>query len=544
MFRRALPDFLTILTASLIVAAFPPWGFYPLIFVALIPWFYALHRARNLKNAFLQGVWLSFFMTLFGFYWVAYVLKEFGEIPWIAAIAGFLIFCFIGQLQFGVFGFVHSYFSRHRFSERSDRSKYLPHSLVLSLGLAFAYCGIDWILPKLWVDTLGHAFYHARDLRQAADIGGAFLLTFTIYLVNDAIYTLIEKIRQRGEPSYWPAFYFALPQLMLSGGLLLAIAAYGAVRNTEIDKIVVAAPTFKVAVIQGNIGDFDKLASEKGVAGAAKKVLDTFFELSEKALEASPPPEALIWPETSYPSTFRTPQTGDELSRDLSVEQFVKSKNISLLFGGYDHQNAHDYNSFFYLSPTSLQGGSGKSDLQTYHKNILLLFGEYIPGADRYKFIHDAFPQVANFGRGPGPQILSVERKDGSHVLTSPIICYEALFSNYVLEAARKGSQLITNITNDSWFGSFGEPQLHLALTVFRSIESRLPQIRATNTGISAYISATGELVQTTAIGRPEIMSVQVPITPPIFSLIKLWGDWFGMFSFAMGALILGAKRW
>jgi apolipoprotein N-acyltransferase len=136
-----------------------------------------------------------------------------------------------------------------------------------------------------------------------------------------------------------------------------------------------------------------------------------------------------------------------------------------------------------------------------------------------------------------------VERPGGSRILTNPIICYEALFSNYVLDAARKGSQLITNITNDSWFGSFGEPQLHLALTTFRSIESRLPQVRATNTGISAYISATGELVQQTQIGVPEIMQVQVPITPPIFSLVKLWGDWFGMFSFAMGALILG-RRW
>ena len=99
---------------------------------------------------------------------------------------------------------------------------------------------------------------------------------------------------------------------------------------------------------------------------------------------------------------------------------------------------------------------------------------------------HDA----ALGGRGVGPEVLElpVASPQVSKIRASPVICYEALFANYVIAAARKGSQLIMNVTNDSWFGSWGEPQLHLSLSRFRTIETRVPMLRGTNTGISALV--------------------------------------------------------
>src|SRR5688572_3339703 len=86
------PDWRTILSAALIVLAFPPWDLFPLIWVGLIAWFFALEKATSSKNAFIQGLWLSFFMSLGGFYWVAYVLREFGGLPWALSILGLLLF--------------------------------------------------------------------------------------------------------------------------------------------------------------------------------------------------------------------------------------------------------------------------------------------------------------------------------------------------------------------------------------------------------------------------------------------------------------------
>jgi len=133
--------------------------------------------------------------------------------------------------------------------------------------------------------------------------------------------------------------------------------------------------------------------------------------LSDQALTKTADLDAIVWPETSYPSTFRTPLTSDELAQDQGVEKFTRSRRIHLLFGGYDRFQNKDHNAFFYLSPDPNPGVAGLGDLQTYRKNILLLFGEYIPFSDQIKFLRDAFPQVGNFGRGPGPKVLSIQRR-------------------------------------------------------------------------------------------------------------------------------------
>jgi apolipoprotein N-acyltransferase len=216
----------------------------------------------------------------------------------------------------------------------------------------------------------------------------------------------------------------------------------------------------------------------------------------------------------------------------------VRSRKVPLLFGGYDQKDGKDFNAFFFLSPEPIPGFPGDEDMQVYRKNILLLFGEFIPGAEQIAWIRNQFPQVGNFGRGPGPQVFKVRSAKGQDVVFSPIICYEALFSDYVIKAARAGSQLILNITNDSWFGPWGEPELHLSLTVFRGIETRLPQLRSTNTGISTLVLPSGEMPQRTGIGTQEVMNATVPLITPVWTLMKTLGDWFGLTALLTGAAL------
>jgi len=500
---------LTLASALLIVASFPPWGFSFLIWVSLVPWFFALNRTSHWKQAVIQGLLLSFFINLFGFFWIASVLHEFGALPWILSIIGFLLFSLIVQPQFICLA---------PFIRRSFNSKQQLSNL---LGITLLYSGTDWLLPKIFKDTLGHALYSSPNLRQVADLGGAPLLTALIFLINGTIYRICKK------KAFLAPLIFAL--LMLT-----AAQIYGQHRRVEIENQI-KKPTLSLqaSAIQANIGDFDKIAAEQGMFGAAEKILDSYFSLSDAALKMPQKPDFLVWPETAYPSTFRTPSTANEHIRDQKIDTFVQSRQTSLLFGGYDHSEGKDYNALFALS--------GSNPLQIYRKNMLLLFGEYIPGADQFKFIRDAFPQVGNFGRGKGPDLLSIPlaRSPQGRVLFGPVICYEALFPEYVIKAANKGSQFILNITNDSWFGPYGEPPLHLALVSFRSIETRLSQLRSTNTGISALILPNGEITHPTAIGEKEILNVKIPILEPIPTLIKKWGDWFGPWAFLLGLMIL-----
>jgi apolipoprotein N-acyltransferase len=542
--RPFAPDRLTILSGVLIVLAFPPYGFFPLIWVCLVPWFFALARAPRWPQALLQGVWLSFFMSLLGFHWVAFVLHEYGQVPWPLAILGFLLFSLGGQPQFLAAAPFLSYFLR-----KGGPGEKPAKALGVALLLALAYAGTDWLIPKLWVDTLGHALFRARNLRQIADLGGAHLITVLVYLVNDLVYRAWRSTRARSEPSLWPVLSATGAQAIATV-LLVALAwGYGYVRGSAIRELQShPRASFQAGVIQADIGDFDKVAAETGtVRGAADKVLNTFFSLSDAALSQTPKPEALIWPETSYPGTFRTPMEASELYRDQQVEHFVRERGVPLYFGGYDRSGKKDFNAFFFLAPKASPGLTGDGDLQVYRKSILLLFGEYIPGAESISFLREAFPQVGNFGRGPGPSVyaLPTTSKQAPVVKAGPIICYEALFPNFVIGAARKGAELILNVTNDSWFGPYGEPQLHLSLTAFRSIETRLPQLRSTNTGISALIMPDGEITHATPIGKPQILNVAVPLVPSTWTLMVAWGDWFGPTSFVFGmlGLFLLARR-
>jgi len=164
-----------------------------------------------------------------------------------------------------------------------------------------------------------------------------------------------------------------------------------------------------------------------------------------------------------------------------------------------------------------------------------------MPFSDVFPILNQWFPQVGNFGRGPGPEVFTVPMRHGEvSPRIAPIICYEALFTRYTVEAARHGAQLLVNVTNDSWFGPFGEPELHLALSAFRSIETRLPQIRSTNTGISALILPDGSI--TGASPKNEALhlnwEIVLPEENPDSGVIR-WGDWFGPTALFVGLILL-----
>ncbi len=518
------PDPLSVLSGLLIALAFPPWNFWPLIWVALIPWFFVLGRASSLRTAVVQSVWLSVLMSILGFHWVAHALAEFGNLPGVVGALGLGLYSLFGEPQFYCFACIfwlriHPRVNAAEASARPFR--------VLSLGVLSAclYVGIDWLCPKTFMDALGHALWKAKYLRQAADLGGASLLSFLIFLVNDAIYfNLRGGMFKR----------VARQKLILALTLCGLFWVYGYFRWDEVHQILKeSSQGVQVAAIQANIGDFEKVASEHGVAGAAFRVVESYSDLTKQVLTTDPRPQLVVWPETSYPSIFGKPRSSIDLRLDGLVEGLVNEIKVPLLFGGYDTQQGKDFNTFFFFSP--------RQRLQAYHKNILLLFGEYIPGADSFPFIKSSFPQVGNFGRGLGPEVLSVPYLDQlgheQSLRIAPIICYEALFSNFVIASARQGGQAIFNITNDGWFGEWGEPQLHLALSTFRSIETRLPLFRSTNTGISALILPDGEIQDLTEVGARTTLSTWMPISRPIPTLMKAWGDWVGPAFVVLGVL-------
>ena len=507
-----------LLSSILISVSGSPWDFHFLIWVALVPFLLHLHQevskpSRNspLKRLILVTFGMNFFCSMAIYWWIAPVVAHYGELPWAVGILCALLFSTIAQPQFVAAG--------HFFFKALEKRTALPF-----FQAALAYTFFDWIIPKLFQDTLGHTQHSFSTLLQSADIGGAHLLTFVIVMINLVIASSIIQIRSRVEPSLLPSLSrLKVPALCALGGLIFLLA-YGSIMKKRYAENS-STPTFPIAVIQGNIGDFAKVAAERGIGRAAHEITNKMFTLTEQALKHPFNPKIVIWPETAYPSTFGRPNNPDEALRDKDIENFAKKNQIALLFGGYDTFRGKDFNALFFLKPDLT--------LDVYQKSILLWFGEYIPGMESgpLSFLKQYLPQIANFGRGPGPQALDVPTQDARFPLVkvSPVICYEALFPNYLLAGARQGAQMILNITNDSWFGQTPEPHWHLALSRFRSVETRLPQVRSTNTGISTLILPDGTYVQPTSLFQEATPVYLVPyIARPPLTPIRVLGDWFG----------------
>ena len=88
----------------------------------------------------------------------------------------------------------------------------------------------------------------------------------------------------------------------------------------------------------------------------------------------------------------------------------------------------------------------------------------------------------------------------GERAHGSTAICYEVVYPHLIREAVRQGSELLTTITNDAWYGESSAPYQHFELARMRAIEQGRYLARAANTGISGIVDPYGRVVARTAL--------------------------------------------
>ena len=110
-------------------------------------------------------------------------------------------------------------------------------------------------------------------------------------------------------------------------------------------------------------------------------------------------------------------------------------------------------------------------------------------------FVSPLVDSFTDFSPGTSMVMLPV----GSH-LTSTAICYEVVYPSLIRQAVLAGSQLLTTITNDAWYGHSSAPYQHFALASMRAIEQGRYLVRAANTGISGIVDPYGRIVRQSGI--------------------------------------------
>jgi apolipoprotein N-acyltransferase len=150
---------------------------------------------------------------------------------------------------------------------------------------------------------------------------------------------------------------------------------------------------------------------------------------------------------------------------------------------------------------------------EEYSKMNLVPFSEYVPFKRSWLGAHRALrwfvPEVMEqLEPGLEPTRFPLAAEEGTFRLVVPI-CYEGTFARVcrelVMDGSDKQADVLVNLSNDGWFvrkvdgrwqGSFEHAQ-HLTQYCFRAIETRVPVVRAVNTGVSASIDSCGRVLAT-----------------------------------------------
>ncbi len=492
--------------------------------VALVPWLWALDRAGSRREAVLSGVALGMAFTATVVGWFPAAIQSYSGAPLALCWLAFLVLAPLMELQFITFAL-----ARHHL--RQGRAEGPRAFWYVTLTGALVYVGTEWLCPKLFAVTLGQGFYPSELLRQGADIAGTHGLTLVILISNECVLAAGKALVAQGPRVGWRR---ALAPLSVLAALVLGGLGYGQLRYWQVAEHKAKAPDLVVGIVQANITKYEKLAAELGTYDVVRMILDTHYRLSDELLR-NRKLDLIVWPETVYPTTFGSPKSEAGAEFDAEINAFVSQRRVPLLFGTYDLEEEREYNAAMFLGP----GRDGSLARSAYRKTMLFPLTEWVPESIDSPWLRERMPWTGYWKRGPGPRTLALQLSEGRSLILAPLICYESIFPGYVAEEARGGAELIMTLSNDSWFSGTPAPRQHLMHAVFRSIETRLPQVRVTNSGISALITPTGEVLTEVPDAQRGSVAVTVPPNPRLSTLMVAWGDWLRPTALVLSLVLL-----
>lgn len=588
-FKNRWPVFaLALGTLLLSLPIFAPWSSWPLAYVVFVPWMIAVCLSRQRWPVYASSYLLGVVFYLIHLRWMRYATPE----GYVASIL----------LYLGLSFPLAAWLIRHLYRRRG---------LCLTLVFPIVWIAVEWQrahgpLAFPWF-LLGHTQVRLLTLIQIADIGGAYVVSFVVAVVNGWLADrIIWALQQRCSPSTTiPA---RIPLGAVATVLVLGMTIlYGWYQLNQ----RVVGPGPRLAVLQG---DFLLTPTEtSGNDTPTKKAL--YRDLLATAAGRRPRPDMLVMPETPWPQYLnrevRQPKQDyyhfphAERSARAShqeIRKWVEEAQAALVVGGFSLDPrplsswlaSDSYNSAFFYRP-------GVEEPGRYNKIHLVPFGEVVPFRDSehfrwlYRFLNDGpwnpWGQPRNAERGfrwptfplndwkpfgEGGYDYSMSYGQEYKVFEFPVpsldqrpsrfgitICYEdvvpSIFRRFVLdEQGNKQVDFMLNISNDGWFGYSTQQAQHLVACAFRAVENRVPIARAVNTGISGFVQSDGSwhnIVSPSprdlAPGGSGVSVDQLPPDPRVTVYSRI-GDAFAVSCVliavvgvldAMAALVFGRRR-
>ena len=537
----------------LLWAAFPPLGWWLLVWIAPLGWLQLILRPR------LSGRWP--YLAI----WLA------GMIHWAAVVQGVRLAhpaLYVGWLSMSAYLALYPLLF-------VGLTRVAVHRLGISIVISapVVWTGLELLrghaLTGFSMALLGHTLFRQVALIQIADLGGAYAVSFAVMFVAACLArSLPRRVRQRAEPpvrqAWWP---LAAVVVMLAGMLF-----YGRVSQRDLDAPNGPVAELNVALIQDSFDTVFEYDFQR-----ERDVFASYLQLSRDAVLEQPELDLIVWPESAYAGTLgevlvdhplavpsEVPLGEEEFrdavqARQIAVDQ--KNRDVATTLNGLIRRNGgRDEGIWLIVGTDSQRIGSGTVErfntvllidpqgnvASRYFKMHLVMFGEYIPFGRMIPLLYRLTPMTVGLTPGEKPTAFVTPR-----ATIAPSICFEStvphLIRRQVAALRRQGHapDVLVNVTNDGWFWGSSILDLHLACGVFRAVENRLPFLVAANTGLSASVDQNGR------IGREGPRRAKAVLLSRVRSVSwDSWYAWWGdvpagcclLFCFAVS--IVGAVNW
>jgi len=438
---------------------------------ALTPLVVALVRspAPPARRAFLLGLSSGAVYFAGALYWLVATMTTFGGLPTAGAVfaAGMLV-AYLSLFP-AVFALTLNLLHRRL----GSRALLLAPSIWMAteLGRQYVWDGFPWTL-------LGYSQVTTLPIAQLASLVGVYGLSGLLAMVSTALaFVLIDRSSMR-----W--------RIAVSTICAVAVMAiWGEMRLRSSSLLSRGAPV-RVAVLQGNVPQDEKWTPANREAISARYLAMTREALAQGAT-------FVMWPESATPLPFEQDILANSAIRRLAVESkatlLIGSDQVEPIKAAAPGEKAETryYNAAFLVKPDGTVGA-------VYRKMHLVPFGEYVPLQSVLYFVGPIIGAVAEFSSftpGQVPVLLPV----GDHI-ASTAICYEVIYPDLIRRFVRDGSELLTTITNDAWYGRSSAAYQHWEQASMRAIEEGRYLARAANTGISGFVDPYGRVISKTPL--------------------------------------------
>jgi len=460
--------------------AHPPFGFLPgLLGYALL--MFLAERSTSVRGGFWMG-WLAGFAYFFiSCWWVAEAFLVNPAQAWMAPFAASLL-----PIGLGLFWGTASALYR----------RFLPDGVKRALFFAALFCLLEWlrghVLTGFPWNPAGASWKAGSAASQFAAVAGVYGLSFVTVAAAAAFGPLLGAGPRKARIGAAVLGALAIAGLLIGGAVRLSQA------RLELTATV-------VRIVQADVDQESKWTPE-----AYRGIVDRYVNLT--ARPGAVTPDLIIWPEGALPAS------ANQVFAPGSPEAVAIARAVqpgqSLIMGlgrGLSDPSAPEgeryFNSLFVLTD---RGGDGLSISAVYDKYRLVPFGEYLPAGGLLGAlgVRSLTHMPTDFSAGPRPAPIDIPGAPRAQ----PLICYESLYPGFTPGGAGR-PEWIVNISNDAWFGRNSGPLQHLNLASYRAIETGLPVVRSTPTGVSAMIDPWGRVIgdQRLEPGESGVIDARLP---------------------------------